>query len=373
MKKLLVRFLGLFAACIILVTSTVAPAAAISQNNSGTAITTQATAKDYPFVFVHGFSGWGEYESLNKLFNYWGMGSGNLLGWLNKQGYDCCAASVDPYASCWERTCELYAQLTGTVVDYGAAHSQKYKHKRYGESFVGKAIVNNWSETDKINLVAHSFGGTTCRLLIELLVNGNQEEINATPAGELSGLFSGGKSGWVYSLTTLATPHNGTSAIGYLEGLDVVKDTSFYDMSINGAKEMNDKLNIQPDIYYFSYAGCKTKADKSGNQVPQSSMVFFFKSTSLIMGSKKLNSSRSNGRLDASWLQNDGLVNTVSAIAPFDEPQVTFNVGSIQKGVWNVMPTQSFDHLQFTGGVFNMDKDDTHDFYMNMLSIITSV
>jgi hypothetical protein len=72
-------------------------------------------------------------------------------------------------------------------------------------------------------------------------------------------------------------------------------------------------------------------------------------------------------------LQNDGLVNTVSAIAPFDEPQVTFNVGSIQKGVWNVMPTQSFDHLQFTGGVFNMDKDDTHDFYMNMLSIITSV
>jgi len=33
------------------------------------------------------------------------------------------AASVAPNGSAWDRACELYAQLSGTRVDYGKAHT----------------------------------------------------------------------------------------------------------------------------------------------------------------------------------------------------------------------------------------------------------
>ncbi|MDE6412905.1 MAG: hypothetical protein K2K42_03285 [Eubacterium sp.] len=64
---------------------------------------------NYKYVFVHGLSGWGSYDSTNKFLKYWGMFGGDLLGYLNEQGFDCYAASVDPQGSAWDRACELYA------------------------------------------------------------------------------------------------------------------------------------------------------------------------------------------------------------------------------------------------------------------------
>ncbi|MBP5793343.1 MAG: hypothetical protein J6W46_06845, partial [Spirochaetaceae bacterium] len=34
---------------------------------------------NYTYVFVHGLSGWGHYDSQNNLFPYWGLSSGSLL------------------------------------------------------------------------------------------------------------------------------------------------------------------------------------------------------------------------------------------------------------------------------------------------------
>ena len=108
---------------------------------------------NYKYVFVHGLSGWGSYDAVYKVMPYWGMFGGDLMKYLGDKGFDCYAASVAPTGSAWDRACELYAQLTGTVVDYGKAHSEKYNHERFGTDYTGKALIDSFSEKDKINLL----------------------------------------------------------------------------------------------------------------------------------------------------------------------------------------------------------------------------
>ena len=92
---------------------------------------------NYPDNFVHGLSGRGSYDDIYKLMPYWGMFGGELMEYLGDKGFNAYAASVAPTNSAWDRACELYAQLTGTRVDYGKAHSEKCNHERYGEDFTG--------------------------------------------------------------------------------------------------------------------------------------------------------------------------------------------------------------------------------------------
>ena len=87
------------------------------------------------YIFVHGLSGWGSYDAAYRRMPYWGMRGGDLMAWLREQGFDCRAASVAPTSSAWDRACELYAQLAGARVDYGAAHSRRYQHSRFGRDF----------------------------------------------------------------------------------------------------------------------------------------------------------------------------------------------------------------------------------------------
>ncbi|MBQ0071366.1 MAG: hypothetical protein KBS81_05860 [Spirochaetales bacterium] len=52
------------------------------------------------YIFVHGLSGWGSYDTVNKFLPYWGMRTGSLMNYLRKQSYDTYAASVAPEGSC---------------------------------------------------------------------------------------------------------------------------------------------------------------------------------------------------------------------------------------------------------------------------------
>ena len=141
---------------------------------------------DYPFIFVHGMGGWAPNDPFYEISPYWGGGLGtsvdtDFVEILNDKGYEVYAPSVGPLSSAWDRACEIYAQLTGTVVDYGAAHSEKHNHDRYGYSYEGRAIMGEpWNMEEKLNLVGHSFGAPTIRLLTSLLAYGNAEEIAAT-------------------------------------------------------------------------------------------------------------------------------------------------------------------------------------------------
>ena len=39
---------------------------------------------NYPFVFVHGFFGWGRYDKGSDKLTYWGMFSGDLIEKINR-------------------------------------------------------------------------------------------------------------------------------------------------------------------------------------------------------------------------------------------------------------------------------------------------
>lgn len=177
---------------------------------------------EYPYVLVHGLGGWGEGSGINNVAPYWGSTSGDLAGLLRNEGFEVYTPSIGPVSSAWDRACELYAQLTGTRVDYGEAHSKEHNHERYGRIY-SAPIVENWGEKlnggqiKKINLVGHSFGGATVRLLTSLLEYGDEAEIAAS--GEnVSPLFAGGKGDWVFSVTALCAPHNGSSLTEILNG-----------------------------------------------------------------------------------------------------------------------------------------------------------
>ena len=79
---------------------------------------------DYPYIFVHGMGGWGSETPYYSLSPYWGGGllpgsDTDIVRILNENGVEAYAPSVGPLNSAWDRACELFAQLTGTVVDYG--------------------------------------------------------------------------------------------------------------------------------------------------------------------------------------------------------------------------------------------------------------
>ncbi len=348
---------------------------------------------NYAYVFVHGLSGWGSYDKVYKLMPYWGMFGGDLMEYLNRKGFKAYAASVDPSGSAWDRACELYAQLTGTRVDYGKAHSKRCGHERFGEDFTGRALIPAFGEKAKINLLGHSFGGATVRMFAAVMANGSAEEQKATPKNELSPYFAGGKASWIYSLTTLAAPHNGTTAYCRSDEEEpkqnpleaamkdlmnkftkqkkedrIESDHADYDMTLDNARALNETLTISKSTYYFSYACSCTEQQSDGTwQVKNSMTELMFRSSGNRLG--KLNGVTEGGVVyDESWRENDGLVNTVSAKAPFGQPQKNFDAANVPRGVWNVMPVVQGDHMALEGGLFHVN--DIKPFYTEHLERI---
>ena len=359
---------------------------------------------NYKYVFVHGLSGWGSYDDQYKYMPYWGMRGDDLMEYLNGQGFDCYAASVAPHGSAWDRACELYAQLTGNVVDYGKEHSERCNHDRFGTDYSENPLIENWNETNKINLLGHSFGGATIRLLSELMANGSDAERAATDESEISGLFTGGKADWIYSITALAAPHNGTTAynVGFLEDDEleensdslmekihnflsglvsaatateedgrILSDYAAHDMYIDNAFEMNNKISTLENAYYFSFPCSSSLQAEDGSYYPDESITeaFFIKSVTS-MG-KYTGVTEKGFVIDESWQENDGLVNTISATAPIGAPQRIYEAGNVRMGEWNIMPTYRGDHMSLQGGLFK--ENDIKDFYLEHLNMINSL
>ncbi len=379
----------------------------------------------YTYVLVHGLGGWGDTGGMNTVSNYWGATTGSLVSYLKNEGYEVCAPSVGPVSSAWDRACELYAQLTGTRVDYGEAHSKAHNHERYGRTYA-TAAVPDWGKDKKINLIGHSFGGATVRLLASLLENGDEAEKAA--GGEISPLFEGGKGNWVFSVTTLCAPHNGSSLtciIDSLGGVAGVKsttallakiifsaadilapasgiydfmldqfgianenasqssfnktlealtakgnnDNAAYDLSPDGAAELNKKIKTVKNIYYFSYSYCTTKSGALLNcQVPTSGTLPILLLTATAMGS--FNGRSSGGiQIDDSWKPNDGLVSVVSAQYPAGEEHIPLpaEISEIKKGIWNVAETRKGDHGTVIG--LNASETETHKFYDDLFTM----
>lgn len=347
---------------------------------------------NYTYVFVHGLSGWGHYDFRNKFFPYWGMKNGSLIKYLNTQGFKAVDASVAPQGSAWDRVCELYAQLTGTVVDYGLEHSTRCGHNRYGKDYSKNPLIKKWDIDNKINLLGHSFGGVTVRLLTHLMENGAVAEIEATPKDELSPLFAGGKGDWIYSVTTLAAPHNGTSAYHIpdpepqkktsgqkmMDKVNAPKkdgraeyDYADYDMHIQNADVINRWLKTLDEVWYFSFACNATILQSDGTMLPDTlKMESLFQRSATKMGTFE-GITFDGVELTSQWQQNDGLVNTISALAPSHSPSRNYDAEKMETGVWNIMPIYYGDHMSLQGGL--TIKNDVKPFYIEHLDRINKL
>ncbi len=388
---------------------------------------------DAPFVFVHGLNGWGGAEGIDGIIPYWGATTGDLMQYLQYEGYECYSASVGPVSSAWDRACELYAQIIGATVDYGEAHSKKFNHARYGRTYYD-ALVPDWGELDEegkikqVHLIGHSFGGTTVRMLVHLLTEGSAEEMAVTPSDNISGLFTGGKSDWVKSVTAVCTPHNSATVYYPMDALGIIDIVSFVsylyigivgrgplngelvdfhmeqyglsevpgsnkseplfkamknvlankedscanDLTPKGSKKLNDELEISENVYYFSYPFSTTKSvDALGIEVPRLKTNPVISLTALIMGIMMFKDPDLGVDYDKSWLANDALVNTESAKHPFDEPYTEFDENDVTKGVWNVMPVSVGDHGTAIG--LFADEEKTHEFYLEMCEMLNAL
>ena len=388
-----------------------------------------ANDKTYPYIFVHGLFGWGRDEGINGDLPYWGATSCDLIENITAEGYECYAASVGPFSSNWDRACELYAQLMGTTVDYGEAHSAEHGHARYGRTY-NEPMIQGWGQKDKngfinkVNLIGHSFGGNTVRLLLALLDEGAPEEVKASGSA-VSPLFTGGKSNWVNTITAICSPNNGSTLYywgeilnltdfvfavaflwagfwgrspivnGYFDfhleqfGLTNIPgekettaselmalykimhaeyDNVAYDLSPDGCKALNDKIGMADDVYYFSYPFSTTKqVPHIHNQIAIPSTLFILQPFAFLMGMYGYNIV-SDVPIDGTWLENDGLVSVVSAQYPNDDLHKDYDPNGIEQGIWNVMPLSTGDHGNAIG--IGVSEEQTMEFYNGMIDMI---
>lgn len=359
---------------------------------------------NHPYVFVHGMMGWGTDKKLYKVLPYWGMVTGDYLKKMNAKGYEAYAPSISPLGSAWDRACELYAQLTGTRVDYGKAHSEKYGHERYGQVFT-KPFIPDWTPERSIHLLGHSFGGPTMRMFAEILAYGSEEERQASASGDLSPFFEGGHGDLIKSITSIAGPFDGitfphalprlvdyglvyglagfASIIGNLgsgriydfqmtqwgitgpyEGprdkkniLNIKKIKNYWkayehvfaDIHVDRAAEINANTHC-PDAYLYAVTGNGTKQDENGNWVRDSIMFPLFAPFAKSLG-KFRGAPIAGIEFTDGWRMNDGIVPVESGRHPTTEPWQEWDKNATQKkGIWNALPNAWGDHGTVIGG-----------------------
>lgn len=208
-------------------------------------------SNDFPIVLVHGLGGWGRDELFGV--KYWGGLHDIEEDIINSfPGAKVFTVSMGPVSSSWDRTCELYAQIKGGTVDYGAYHAKKFGHQRFGRTYQGFypewGTVNADGKVNKIHLLSHSMGGLDIRLLTQLLHFGDLNEKsmryghNQPP---MSKLFSGGND-FVLGAISISTPHDGTTL-----ATEASKFTSLIVDLVMGAAALNGAVGRDDFIYDF--------------------------------------------------------------------------------------------------------------------------
>lgn len=427
--KLSTKLISLILAVVLTVSACAVP---VFAKDDGTRnIDKSKFATDYPYIFVHGMGGWSPENKFYSMSPYWGGGlwlsDNDLIKILNEQGIEAYAPAVGPLSSAWDRACELYAQLVGGTVDYGEAHAKAHGHDRYG--FTYEPIMGeSWNLKDKINLVGHSFGGATVRLFTSLLAYGCEEETAATGA-QTSELFKGGHDS-IHSCITLSAPHNGTQVsnmlydltgpyyiivmlynlIGATLGNDFIVfslqmshfgitpkqgekraqfsfdtinnyyrsgDNCYYDMTLRGAEELNSKIKLSENTYYYSYTTAATNTDCTGKQLinPTVTPIFYISSMMLRMSEGK---TYDGVKIEGDWAVNDGIVPLISARYPLCDEATALSYEesiasgkAIESGRWYYMPTlMGTDHFDFCG---TRDYPTSfEDFYFSMIETANS-
>ena len=362
-----------------------------------------------PIILIHGFLGWGRDEMAG--YYYWG-GRMDLEAELKNAGFEVYTVSVGPISSSWDRAIETFYQIKGGQVDYGNKKTEEYgiiqepKNKKY------MGLYPKWDGKHPVHIISHSLGGQTARRLEMLL--------KRSIPGETSPLLSNSYEGWIKSITTISTPHNGSTLVPIMldvfpfalrlapwfgsvdnktinqlysfdlehwkleRGVDESFDAFFsrlknspvsesrnlcsWELSPEGAKEFNQLYEEDENVYYFSFSTYSTKVKHSSPfHKPDSGMSLHLWPSGILMG--KYN----NDAIDGSSYENDGVVNTISMSHPFDAEMAPFN-GNPVTGIWQSVNKLKMDHQAVIGhGVFKKQHKNIFVLYKNHCSLLYSL
>jgi len=377
---------------------------------------------NYPIVLVHGFMGWGPDEMGS--YNYWG-GKYDMKKSLEEKGHQVIVTSVGPVSSNWDRAVELYYQLKGGQADYGKGHSDKFGIIRKPVNKKYPGLYPEWSTDKPIHIIGHSMGGQTARML-DYLLKTSVSDTSGTV--EKSILLGKTQNGLIKSITSISTPHNGTtlstfvsSGIPFLQDMIAVAavvGNSFYnfdleqwgfkidndenwtsyfkrmqehpawgtknmvswDVSIQGALEFNSNAIANTDIYYFSFVNSNTIKDtRTGRHVPHKSMSFIIRSNARLMGMKKAYYDDGSST-DSTWYENDGIVNKVSMYGPSTGVNGSDPISNYKEsellipGQWYVVDDIQMDHKRMVGhGTSKKDFNMLMEKYIKHIKLLKSL
>ena len=343
--------------------------------------------------------GWGTEEMSG--YKYWG-GKHDFQEYLKSFGHEVYTVSIGPISSNWDRAIEAYYQIKGGQVDYGKRHSDHYKIIQKPKNKNWDGLYPKWDSDNPIHIIGHSMGGQTARMLQFLLENQIYSD-SSNLFIEESDLLRNKKLKWIRSITTISTPHNGTTlsnivttTLPFMEelmGLASIIDNRVYsfdleqwgfsrrsneplnkyierlrnhpawktknfcawDVSIDGAMQLNTYLKANNDIYYFSYAtGNTSKDQKTGFHKPNTGMSIALRPNAYLMG-KSTQCWLKGDCTDSTWYENDGIVNTISQLGPISgemegDKMITYmNKDDLATGVWLYMGKYTMDHKAFMG------------------------
>jgi len=363
--------------------------------------------------------GWGREEMGS--YRYWG-GKFDLEQYLIDEGYTVITASVGPVSSNWDRAVELYYQIKGGQVDYGRTHSKLFGLVRKPEGKKYTGLYPEWDNEHPVHLIGHSMGGQTVRMLEYLL---KSTIVDSSGIQEESELMGKSNLGWIKSITSISTPHNGTTlsdivttGIPFLQdfiAIAAVVGNSFYsfdlehwrfkrtkdeswsnyfrrmrehpawgtknivawDASVEGARQMNTFCIANPNIYYFSFVTSSTVLDSSsGRHIPDKNMSFIIRAHARLIGMKKAFYSDGSST-DSTWFENDGIVSKISMYGPTTgtngaDPIATYHENELLiPGQWYVIGEYRSDHRKFIGhGVTPIEQDSMKKLFSDHMSLL---
>lgn len=352
-------------------------------------------------VFVHGMFGWGPGE---LPIGHWGA----ALAQFDARRFAVHEVKCGPVSSHHDRACELFAQINGGDVDYGARHSEAAGHARFvkdeARPYAKKGLIDEWSAENPVILVGHSAGAHSCLKLQQLLaedfwgVGSSADWVEAVVsiAGVLNGsllpyrfgcdpvtgLLTGNPKRLIGATLQVANIATGFSSSGIELWLDhwsdldrFVENTDnlAYDLTLKGCREANAAFRTHPNTCYLSLvSGMKPSPLK----IPFTSIAMPFSPESWAGMNLFLRDGASWQyrkcafseaapplpewettpllSLDA-WRENDGAVSAISQLYPFtarEEPHAegVFGDAPLEKGKWRFERIENvagrpFDHL----------------------------
>ncbi|XP_057948770.1 uncharacterized protein LOC131144254 [Malania oleifera] len=314
-----------------------------------------------PVVMVHGLFGFGKGR----------MGGLSYFGGAENMDERVLVPDLGAFTSMHDRARELFYYLKGGRVDYGEEHSRAAGHSQFGRVYE-QGHYPEWDEDHPVHFVGHSAGAPVIRVLQQMLAEKAFKGYENTSEN------------WVLSITSLSGALNGSTrpyldgmqpedrrclkpksmlqllriGIAILDWFDIPWIKSYYnfgfdhfgitwkktgvsglidcilgnigpcasgdwvlpDLTIQGAMQINSRLNTFPNTFYFSYATKQTRKFM-GHTIPSNLLkihpLLWFKT--LQMSQWRFPPEVEppyKGYRDEDWQDNDGAINTISMTYP---------------------------------------------------------